>query len=75
MDDSEKQRQMIEWLELLLSYAKGERKWDTSGPWVDEQNILMPFQQGYWFDVSGNGPGMPPFTPRSGEPAGQKVTV
>ena len=62
MSESEKQRQMIEWLEKLLAYARGEIKWDTSGVWVDEENQLMPFQMGYWFDVKGCGPGMPPYT-------------
>jgi hypothetical protein len=61
-DDAEKQRQMIEWLEKLLAYARGEIKWDTSGVWVDEENQLMPFEMGYWFDVKGCGPGMPPYT-------------
>lgn len=66
MNEQVKQQQIIEWLELLLAYAKGEKKWDTGGPFVDEENILMPFGQGYWFDVKGSGPGMPPFVPNAG---------
>lgn len=66
---------MIEWLETLLAYAKGEKKWDTSGPWVDEQNPLMPFQMGYWFDTQTIGPGMPPFTPDAIEPCGDLIEL
>jgi len=59
-----KQKEIVEWLETLLAYAKGDKQWDTSGPWVEEGNILMPFQQGLWFEnKESRGPGMPPFTP------------
>lgn len=57
----DKQKEMIDWLNLLLKYATGKKKWDTGGIWVCESHSCTPFEQGTTFDCPCGGPGMPPF--------------
>ena len=59
--DDEKQKEMIDWLNMMKDYAEG-KKWDTGGPWVCESHPLMPHDGGYSFDCDCGGCGMPPFT-------------
>ena len=68
----------IQWLEKLISYLKGEIKWDTGGIWVCEQHPFMPYGMGYEFDCNREGPGkcagpgMPPYDYKKEPAAGKK---
>ena len=59
----DKQKEMIEWLEMLLEYAKGNKPWDTGGVWVCESHLCTPFGKGTSFDCQCGGPGMSPYIP------------
>lgn len=60
--------EMVEWLELLMEYATGKKKWDTGGIWVCESHPLLPSEHmGYSFDCKCGAPGMPPHTPPTAE--------
>lgn len=60
----DKEMEMVEWLQLLLDYAIGKKKWDTGGIWVCESHPCTPFEQELTFDCKCGGPGMPPFIPK-----------
>ena len=52
--------EMVKWLNILLDYADGTKKWDTGGVWVCESHPRIPWGMGYSFDCKCGGPGMPP---------------
>lgn len=64
--DLDKEKEMTEWLRLLLDYAEGRKEWDTGGIWVCEKHPLLPYEQGLTFDCECGGPGMRPFMPSEG---------
>lgn len=55
------EKEQIEWLNELMLFVTGQKKWDTSCIWVCESHPLMPASdQGYSFDCDCGAPGMPP---------------
>ena len=52
----------IKWLNTLLDYAEGKKKWDTGCIWVCESHPRLPFEMGTTFDCKCGGPGMPPYS-------------
>jgi hypothetical protein len=49
-----------DWIYKLTPFVTGVKKWDTGCIWVCESHPFMPYEQGYSFDCTCGGPGMPP---------------
>lgn len=52
---------MAKWLDMLLSCARGLKKWNTGDIWVCEAHRIIPFEMGTSFDCKCGAPGMPPY--------------